>query len=212
MLERLYNYFLRYRLFLSVVVLVVAVLFGLLIVGPFLISPQYEKFIDITRDQPLLKSLVDIQAILVSKIVASTIPFFVVWSIVLFIYSVDRRFSITSKSISEFLSIYTGGVGVIVATMGGVLLGIFVFGIFKNIYSLENLSVGVLAVLLIVAGILMKSMSKPIIEDRDWIHRHSLKFALICLVLAAFSYFYGVFSDLIGLWGSINLIIESKNG
>ena len=143
--------------------------------------------------------IVGIDDMLASKLVSSTTPVFIVWSLIMFIYSADKEKLETINNISKHLSYFTGATGTYVIFIGGVILGITIYGFFLEGFSAPIKGLSFFTVVLISVGIIMRSSVKPYLKPYSWVHKYSIYFAWVYAILAVVSYSFSILYEPIQL-------------
>lgn len=162
---------------------------GLLLLGPFIDSPAYESLKEIFIANPPLERMVNIELMLIDRLVQSLVPLGLAWTIILALYSADSDFSKTINDYSSLFSFATGGTGVLVASWGTLVVGVACYGAHKYSFS-EVAALGTLGTVIAVLGVFLRYICIPFIEDRPWLHSraHIGAYFFGALTLSAFLY------------------------
>lgn len=191
----------RYRLLIFIITLISSILLGLIVIGPIFDSPAYQWIREESNKFPLIKGLIDIEGMLLEKLINSTFPLFCVWSLVLYIYGTMS--DIEAKNINKaapILSYFTSGTGTIFSFWGGLIIGLCIYGTIFHQFSPPIFAFLVYGSLFIVIGIWMRKAARPTIKGRPWLHRHAYVLGSIFAVLAISAYIYGLIAEPIQLW------------
>lgn len=181
-----------------------SLLVGILVIGPFVTSEAYEWFVQQTKNNPLLYEFVDVQDMLSKKIIASTVPFFVIWTCVLFAYISNKEKINEINQASKYLSIFTGGTGFIIIVFGFCLFGTFGYSLFHFGYSLELLLSLFFSSLIIGMGFFIRAMMRPHLKENIYLTKSAPALFSTCILLGLAAYLYSIFADPIQLILSIN--------
>ncbi len=197
--------FLKVRKIIFYISLVSAFIVGFYPLGSFLESEVYKWIVTQYENIPILARLLDVQGMLVDKMVATTVPLFTTWALVFFIYgAMDDIKGNKIASISPVLSWFTGGTGAFVAILGCISLGISFYGLAFHGMTNAIIAALIFGVLIIISGMFMKYAATPAIKGREWIHNKAKHFGVIYALLAAAAYIYTIATDPVQLWNAVH--------
>lgn len=201
----------KWKLLILACFVLVSLGLGFFLFGPFMISDAYEWYKTMSATTPLVSGLVDVQGMIVDKLIASTVPLFTVWTLVLGAYCLDKNKIQIINDSSKYLAFFTGSTALIVLCLGGTLLGICLYGLMELGYSHAFLAATVFAVVVIVCGIFIRSATRPKLKENLALNRLAIVMLAICSLLAISAYVYGLVKDPILYWNVIHDACQMAN-
>lgn len=200
----------RARSILFSVLAMAAFATGLLVVGPFVSSPAYKWMAYDIEQNPLIGELLNFEGMLLEKLISTTVPFFLVWSLVLLVYGATKGVKEAAISrVGPVLSMFTGGAGALIALWGSVLLGLSVFGLMHHRNALAVITFSVIGLVLFVCGFVLKSYAHPRVVDRPWLRNHACVIGVVLGLLGVCAFLYGIVAKPIQLF---MLITDAYHG
>ncbi|MEZ1322908.1 hypothetical protein QIW46_16315 [Pseudomonas fluorescens] len=175
-----------------------AVLFlaiGYISIGPFLVSDAYQWFYTLVQNNAVLKDLVNLNEMIRDKLIATTLPFFILWSCVLFIYLKNKERADTINYISSYLSFLTGGTAFFTIVLGCTLLGSFSYALQKIETSIYTPLLILLSLSIIAMGFYMRHVMKLVINPNSKTDCLAPLMLKLCIIASIAIYLYGLFND-----------------
>lgn len=194
-LDQILNWYKKYKLFVLTLAITCSFLFGYYLIGPFANSEPFKKYLAFTKAHPFISDLISVQGVIADKLIASSIPLLVVWSIVLAAYCLDRQKVSTINEYSKYLAFFSGSIALIVLSFGFSIIGTASFGI--RLYGI-NWAFGAMLIyasLIVLCGFLIKKATRPEIKDNPTLNKFALPMLIFCLLLAFSAYVYGIIKD-----------------
>jgi hypothetical protein len=177
--------------------------FGYFLIGRFIVSDAYRWIVQLISNNQLLSDLIDVDRMIIDKLLASTLPFFIVWSCVLAIYVFDYRSRTTLNQISKHFSFLTGGTAFLTIVLGCTLLGTFAYALQQIALSVYTILLILLLLLIIRMGFFLRQVMKVEITPDTCAIKYAPYFLAGCIVISLCLYFYGLFNDPIQLYNTI---------
>jgi uncharacterized membrane protein len=209
MFQRILIIWLQFRFTVFLLTLAGFILLGYHTLGPFLVSPEFQWLKELQDKTPLIGLLLDIEGMLIEKLIATTVPLFTVWSLIMFYYAYNSKAEIHIEQMSPFLSVFTSGTGTFIAALGGITVGICAFGILNFGLRPPVYGLTIIAAALVFGGAYLRGAAKPRIQARDWLHRRSREFAWLFLIMALIAYIYGIVIEPYEKWNLIQTAYNS---
>lgn len=200
-----------YKLIILLSILAGSFALGLLLFGPFMTSDVYEWFKNESSGNEIISRLVDVQGMVADKLIASTIPLFMVWVLVLTAYRLDKTKISTINENSKYLVFFSGTTAIIVLSLGSILFGISCYGLNTFGYSHSFLFATVLAVMVVICGLLIKKASKPELVENSVLNKLSGFMLVVCITLMVSAYLWGLLKDPFMYWSVISSAYEMAN-
>jgi len=191
---------------------IASIILGYCLLGPFMNSDEYKWFKKLSEENHMISELVNVQRMLADKLIASTIPLFVVWTVVLTAYCLDRnRISVINES-SRYLAFFTGGTAFIVMMLGFTFFGICMYLFRLEGYSHIFLLITSFSLVVVAGGFFMKRATKLEIVEKNG-KENKLVFPLLisCVVLGGSAYIYGLLGDPIQYWRVVHEAYNMAN-
>lgn len=207
-LIRLYG---SYKLIILLFIVVGSFALGLLLFGPFMTSDIYEWFKNESSGNKIISGLVDVQGMVADKLIASTIPLFMVWILVLTAYRLDKTKISTINESSKYLAFFSGTTAIIVLSLGSILFGISCYGLNTFGYSHSFLFATVFAIMVVICGLLIKKGTKPELVENSALNKLSGIMLFVCITLMVLAYLWGLLKDPFMYWSVINSAYEMTN-
>ncbi|TDV50421.1 hypothetical protein EDF87_10348 [Pseudomonas helmanticensis] len=176
---------------------------GYFVIGRFIVSDAYQWIVKLVSEDKLLSELIDIEKMIRDKLLASTLPFFIVWSCVLAIYVFDNRSRTKLNKITKHFSPLTGGTAFFTIVLGCTLFGTFAYALQHVTYSVYTVLLIVLSLLIIGLGFFLRRVMTVEIRPDTCAIKYAPYFLAGCIVISLFLYFYGLFSEPIQLYNTI---------
>lgn len=193
----------KYRLIVLWVCSIAGIIVGYFMIGPFIVSDAYQWIAELVNTNKLVADLIDINGMVRDKLLASTLPFFIVWSCILAIYVCDKGSVDTINRVSKNLTFLTGGTAFFTIVLGFTLLGTFSSALQKVEFSAYSIPLIVLSILIIIMGLFLRHVMKPIIDPASLVNRFAPCLLAVCIALSLSLYVYGILNDPIKLYGTI---------
>lgn len=205
------RFYSKWKFFILVIFVSISLALGFFLFGPFITSDAYEWFKSISAANPLIAELVDIQGMIADKIIASTVPLFTVWSLVLGAYCLDKNQIQIINNSSKYLAFFTGSTALIVLCLGGTLLGVCLYGLKELGYSHTFLAATIFAALVIGCGLLIRTATRPELKENSALNKLASSMLVVCLLLTISAYIYGLIKDPILYWNVIHDACQMAN-
>lgn len=210
-IERAVELYRRCRLLVLFAIAVTSLAAGFFVIGPFIASDAYMWFKSVHESNQIVSDLIDIQGMLLDKLISSTVPLFTVWSIVLAVYCLDRnRVDIINKS-SKYLAFFSGSTALIVLGFGFTALGVCLYALRLYGYSHQLLATFIFASMVVVCGLFIRTAARPKLKDSSILNSLALPMLILCTLLGSSAYVYGLVSDPIKYWWTINQAYKAAN-
>jgi hypothetical protein len=184
-----------FRRILLIVSALIAMLYGAFFLGPFMTSDAYQWLKEFAVNYPFVMEFLDIEGMLIEKLISTTVPVFTVWSLVFFIYASNKHRLKNINDLSPYLSMFTGATGAYVLFLGFVILGLSLYGYHIEQFSSAVISILIVSFVLITTGLFMKKAAKPFLKPYQFVQDHPLPFAWLYAVLALVAFTYGIFAS-----------------
>lgn len=201
----------KLKMYILFVFISISLSLGFFKFGPFINPDTYKWFKSISSANPLIGELVDIQGMIVDKIIASTIPLFTVWTLVLWAYCLDKNKIKIINNSSKYLAFFTGSTALIVLCLGSTLLGVCLYGLMELGYSHAFLAATIFSTSLIVCGLLIRNATMPELKENSALNKLASSMLALCLLLAISAYIYGLIKDPILYWNVIHDACQMAN-
>lgn len=200
-----------YKFLILLFIVVCSFALGFLIFGPFMTSDVYAWFKTQSSENKIISELIDVQAMIADKLIASTIPLFMVWSVVLTAYRLDKtKISIINEN-SKYLALFSGTTALIVLSLGSILLGICSYGLKLFGYSHSFLFAEVFSLLVVACGFLIRKATKTELVENPVLNKLSGVMLFVCIILMTAAYLWGLVKDPLMYWSVINDAYELAN-
>ena len=183
-LKKIFVYYERYKIITLSCVVTFSFILGFFILGPFITSDVYKWYQIQSEGNEIISRLVDVQGLIADKLIASTIPLFMVWIVVLVTYRLDKtKISMINEN-SKYLALFTGTTAFIVLSFGSVLIGICSYGLKIYGYNHGFLIAITFSTMLVVCGFIIRKATKPELVDNVVLNKLSgfMLFVCICLM------------------------------
>lgn len=197
------DFYKKYRLWVLWVCSVAGGVVGYILIGPFIVSDAYQWIAELVNTNKLVADLIDINGMVRDKLLASTLPFFIVWSCMLAIYVFDKGSVDTINRVSKNLTFLTGGTAFFTIVMGFTLFGTFSSALQKVAFSEYTIPLIVLPILIIILGFFLRHVMKPTIDPASLVNRFAPCLLAVCMTISLVLYVYGILNDPIKLYGTI---------
>ncbi len=201
----------NYKLIILFLVVGCSFALGLFVFGPFMTSDVYAWFKDQSSGSKIVSGLVDVQGMVADKLIASTIPLFMVWIVVLTAYRLDKTKITTINESSKYLAFFSGTTSIIVLSLGSILFGISFYGLITFGYSHSFLFATVFAIMVVICGLFIKKGTKPELIENSSLNKLSGFMLFVCITLMVLAYLWGLLKDPIMYWSVINSAYEMAN-
>lgn len=198
----------KWKLVVLGIIIIGSTSLGYFVFGPFINSDVYKWFNKQAANSSLISGLIDVQGMLADKIVASTIPLFTVWSLVLAAYCLDKSQIKLINESSKYLAFFTGSTALIVFGLGSVLFGICLYGLSYFGYSHGFLAASIFALLVIICGFFIRASTRPELKENSALNKLAGKMLVVCMLLGFSAYIYGLVKDPLMYWSVINQAYE----
>ncbi|QYJ88798.1 hypothetical protein [Shewanella halotolerans] len=205
------SFYSKWKLFILAFFVSASLGLGFILFGPFITSDAYEWYKTISAANPLVSEFVDVQGMIADKLIASTVPLFTVWTLVLGAYCLDKNQIRIINESSKYLAFFTGSTALIVLCLGGTLLGICLYGLKELGYSHAFLAATVFAVMVVGCGFLIKSATRPELKENSVLNKLASSMLVVCFLLAISAYVYGLVKDPILYWNVIHEACQMAN-
>lgn len=202
--DQILNWYGKYKLSILLCIVIASFALGFFIFGPFMTSDVYEWFKIQSSGNKIISELVDVEGMIADKLIASTIPLFMVWTVVLTAYRLDKTKISTINDSSKYLALFSGTTAVIVLSLGSVLVGLCSYGLKLYGYSHSFLIATVFSVLVIACGLLIRKATKPELVESSSLNKLSGVMLFICIIFMAAAYLWGLIKDPLMYWSVIN--------
>lgn len=200
-----------YKLIILLCIVICSFSLGFFVFGPFMTSEVYEWFKIQSNGNKIISELVDVQGMVADKLIASTIPLFMVWVVVLTAYRLDKtKISIINEN-SKYLALFSGTTAIIVLSLGSILSGICSYGLKLYGYSHSFLIATLFALMVIASGLLIRKATKPELVENSSLNKLSGVMLFICIIFMAAAYLWGLIKDPLMYWSVINNAYEMAN-
>ncbi|MBC8999807.1 hypothetical protein IAI51_25080 [Pseudomonas sp. N40(2020)] len=176
---------------------------GYFVIGRFIVSDAYQWIAKLITNNKLLSDLIDIEGMVVDKLLASTLPFFIVWSFVLAIYVYEYRSSTAINKFSKHFSFLTGGTAFLSIVLGFTLLGTFAYALQQIDFSVYTILLIVTSLLIILMGFFLRRVMKVEIKPDSCLNKYAPYYLVGCVAVSILLYIYGLFNDPIHLYNTI---------
>ncbi|MBV4474191.1 hypothetical protein [Pseudomonas botevensis] len=193
----------KYRLWVLWMCSIAGGVVGYFLIGPFIVSDAYQWIAELVNTNKLVADLIDINGMVRDKLLASTLPFFIVWSCMLTIYVWDKGSVDTINQVSKNLTFLTGGTAFFTIVLGFTLLGTFSSALQRVAFSGYTILLIVLSILLIIMGFVLRHVMKPTITPASFINQFAPCLLALCMAISLALYVYGILNDPIKLYGTI---------
>jgi|SRR5690606_15722333 len=210
-IERAVELYRRYRLLVLCTIAVTSLAAGFFVIGPFVASDAYMWFRSVHESNQIIFDLIDIQGMLLDKLISSTVPLFAVWSIVLAVYCLDRSKTDIINRSSKYLVFFSGGTALIVLGFGFAALGVCLYALRMYGYSHQFLATFIFAAMVVVCGLFIRTATRPELKDSAILNSLALPMLIVCMLLGSSAYVYGLVSDPIKYWWTINQAYKAAN-
>jgi len=194
----------KYRLGVLFFYSLLSLLIGYFIIGPFMISDAYQWYADFASKNPILGELINFSDMFIDKFLASTIPFFILWSCVLAVYLFNEKSITTINQISSHISFVVGGTAFLTIVFGFCLVGTSLFAL-KNIgHSTELVLFAIGSWLIVIMGFFFRNIMKPSIVSESYFNKAAPALLISCVTIGLGLYIYGIFNDPLKFMNTIN--------
>lgn len=197
------DFYKKYRLLVLWVCSIAGGVVGYILIGPFIVSDAYQWIAELVNTNKLVADLIDINGMVRDKLLASTLPFFIVWSCMLAIYVFDKGSVDTINQVSKNLTFLTGGTAFFTVVLGFTLLGTFSSALQRVAFPEYSIPLIVLSMLIIIMGFFLRHVMKPIIDPASLINRFAPCLLAVCMAISLVLYVYGILNDPIKLYATI---------
>jgi hypothetical protein len=211
LIDRLLSFYSKWKLLIVIFFVTISLALGFYLFGPFMTSDAYEWYKIESSSNPLISGLIDVQGMVADKLVASTVPLFTVWTLVLGAYCLDKNQIWIINDSTKYLAFFTGSTALIVLCLGGILLGICLYGLNEFGYSHSFLAATVFAAIVIGCGLIIKSATRPELKENSTINKLAGPMLIVCFFLAISAYVYGLVKDPILYWNVIHDACQMAN-
>jgi hypothetical protein len=211
LIRNIYNLYTRYKLFVLSLFSIFSFYIGFEIIGPFFDSDVYRWFKSIADDYPVISELISVQDLLFDKIIASTIPLFTVWSVILSAYCLYPERIIEINNSSRYLVILSGSTALIILMIGFIAVGTCIYGYYNYGYSHLFLISIFSSIMVIACGVFIRKGTRLIINERAGVNRFAFPVLIVCLTLGIGAYIYGLLSDPFQYWRVVHEAYEIAN-
>lgn len=205
------SFYSQWKLFILAFFVSVSLGLGFILFGPFITSDAYEWYKTVSAANPLVSGLVDVHGMIADKLIASMVPLFTVWTLVLGAYCLDKNQIRIINESSKYLAFFTGSTALIVLCLGGSLLGICLYGLKELGYSHKFLAATVFAAMVVGCGFLIKSATRPELKENSALNKLAGLMLVVCFLLAIFAYVYSLVKDPILYWNVIHEACQMAN-
>ena len=190
----------RSRAWLLVMYLLGCLLVGHRLVGPIVYSEVFDRIVRLSRSNPVVGVVFDLESMVLDSLIAASVPFFMAWSVVLFAYSLDKSSAEFLNAKSRYVGPLTGGIAAIWLALGMIILGVATFGYMANGTNMTSTYFVGTSVLLLAIGWFFKILGIPSINPNPRISCLAPYLAAVLGLAAVFAYVYGVLSKPRLLW------------
>ena len=179
------------------VLMTACILFGAMLVGPFLRSSLYRRIAKLSNETPLIGQLIDVEGMIAERLLITMVPLLVVWSLISFLAR-NREAVTLIKEASPFLSHFTSKPGTFLAALGFVTLGIYLDGLI-TLGANAPTTLAIVAAIIIFAGFVMRVAAEPTLEEGSLIMKYPGIFGWLYLATAFAIYGFVIIAKPLGI-------------